>query len=230
MSIVHRSLLLTLGLLACQPERGQGPDPALDQAVPGPIVTAHALTVPHPWVGKVVQLMTWAPAPNDLQVCVDTPGNDAVSGKDLQLDRCNPVAKQLFRIIRITPSSSQPRADLVAFQSMTNGSLCLDFEGGTTNGGERLQLFPCHNGANQSFALPWPKQYGPLSYYIYSGVSTDGLGHPVYRTRLDKGPRAWWIPMQVKNLGPLGDTPEGQFATRWYLLENGLALQGSWSP
>jgi hypothetical protein len=234
--ICRRSTCLwlpTLALLACQPERGNAPEPIADsqtEATPG--LTANSLTVPHPWVGKIVQLQAWSPF--DRQICVDIPNNDAVSGKDLLLDLCNPVNKQLFRTIRITPTSAQPRADLVAFQSMSNPSLCLDFEGGTANGGERLQLFPCHNGSNQAFALPWPNPFGAISNHIFSGVSApDASGRSTYATRLEKAsPRAWWIPVQARNVFPLPDNPEGQMPTRWHLLDfaSHLPLQGSYDP
>ena len=51
-------------------------------------------------------------------------------------------------------------APVVVFKSVLNPNLCLDVRGGTANGGEHLQLFNCHYGANQRFAVPFATPYG----------------------------------------------------------------------
>jgi hypothetical protein len=74
------------------------------------------------------------------------------------------------------------RADptMVRLRSAYNPSVCVDVAGGTSNGGEVMQLFTCHMGWNQRFHLPKPASArasatGPiLSKHSGYGMAIEG--------------------------------------------------------
>ena len=162
------STLVALGALAaCAPE-STGPEPTeaigsttnLTLQPPGPIFFTH------PWVGRQVKIRDWTGDQYDR--CL-SPEALPASNVRLNVELCYPTgqdALQWFTVIGVT-NPPGPIVGLdqirVSLQSAYNPVYCVDVAGGTANGGEALQLYPCHYGNNQRFHLPLPTTATGLS-------------------------------------------------------------------
>jgi hypothetical protein len=132
------------------------------------------------WNGRKVFIRNWQDNGTAHGLCLDIPGSNAFSGQDVNRYACQfgiLATNQQF-VVQIeswlptsTPGFSIPVAII---KSVLNPSLCLDMRGGTAYGGEHLQVYTCHSGANQRFALPIASPFGsghPVAGTICTKVS-----------------------------------------------------------
>jgi hypothetical protein len=108
------------------------------------------------WNGRVVSLMSMRTNTSNQAVCMDIPWGVAFSGQDVNYFPCHFGPAQQFVL---TAWDAPNGGSWVMIRPVSSNAVCFDMRGGTTNGGERLQLFNCkpQNGAgsgNQTFKLP----------------------------------------------------------------------------
>ena len=111
----------------------------------------------HPWSGRVVRIRDYTGDVYDR--CL---GPDAIPATNVRMSAqlCWPRgldSLQMFTIVG-TGNSRLPMVDpsRVALRSVYRPTYCVDVEWGTANGGELIQMYPCHYGANQLFHVPMP--------------------------------------------------------------------------
>lgn len=112
----------------------------------------------HPWVGQKVQIRDYNG--DAYRRCI---GPDAAPAANVGLSAQFCISSttdstQLFMVVGFTSPLPLPSSDpsRVALRSVLDSRYCVDVETGTANGGERMQLYPCHYGVNQQFHLPVP--------------------------------------------------------------------------
>jgi hypothetical protein len=111
----------------------------------------------HPWAGRQVRFRDFSGDSYDR--CL---GADALPAANVTVSAqlCYPSgydALQWFKVIGFSNGTlTQTDATRVSLQSVYDPNYCIDVMWGTANGGERIQLYPCHYGANQQFHIPLP--------------------------------------------------------------------------
>jgi hypothetical protein len=162
LSPVLSALVVLGGLSACVSDSTQ-PNPdaaeavAVTEAAPASLtfLPPPVLWLSNPWAGKQVKIRDWTGDQYDRCLGpVALPG----TGVRLQAQLCYPAsldALQWFTVVGFNSFSSTDRLR-VALRSVYNPAYCVDVAAGTANGGEALQFYPCHYGANQLFHLPLP--------------------------------------------------------------------------
>ncbi len=91
--------------------------------------------------------------------CLDVPNGDYSGGNGVNLFPCHLGANQKW-IIRSNSytAGNWPDRDEYTVSPVGNPNLCLDILGGTTHGGEALQIYPCApfptSSDNQRFSFP----------------------------------------------------------------------------
>jgi Ricin-type beta-trefoil lectin domain len=176
------SLRAALGvalLLAACDQQPTEPPPAVSEAIR--LTPPASQTVPHPFVGQVVNLVLLGI--DEVTQCLDVAGGLANAGDDVQVYPCHNGLNQQWRIEAAPLSVGslehhdlrilRTRRDLVMLRSMKNPNMCLDVRAATTNGGEQMQVFDCHGQRNQAFQLPQPVagSQSPTSGYIKTELS-----------------------------------------------------------
>ena len=129
----------------------------------------------HPWVGRVIRIESvhsryYTPQPECLEVA-----GLPVTNQDIDHLPCDYGANQRFIVTAASDYPGRNPAGLVHLRSIQNPSMCVDVRAGTANGGERLQLFPCHWGPNQTFRLPTPTAGWVTMGYIRTENSGFGM-------------------------------------------------------
>ena len=135
--------------------------------------------VPHPFVGKVVNVVLISPDPGFW--CLDVAGGLAQPSDLVQVFPCHNGLNQQWRIDAAPISTGsleghdlrilRQRKDLVMLRSMKNPSVCLDVANATANGNEYLVVFNCHGERNQAFSLPRPGGSNFTTGYIKTELS-----------------------------------------------------------
>lgn len=154
------SIVAAVGLAAaCDHKKPTEPD-TTDEEVVRENVIGQPIPVfinqSHPWAGRVVRIRDYTGDAYDR--CL---GPDAIPATNVRMSAqlCWPRgldSLQLFTIVGW--NSSLPMVDpaRVALRSVYRPDFCVDVEWGTATGGELIQMYPCHSGANQLFHLPTP--------------------------------------------------------------------------
>ena len=165
LSPVLSALVVLGGLSACVSDSTQ-PNPAEEAvtAAEADVAPADLILRPppvvflsNPWAGKQVKIRDWTGDQYDR--CL---GPTALPGTGvrLQAQLCYPSSLdtlQWFTVVGFSNSLPASTDRLrVALRSVYNPAYCVDVAAGTANGGEALQFYPCHYGANQLFHLPLP--------------------------------------------------------------------------
>ena len=119
---------------------------------PAPIIIGQA----HPWAGRTVRIRDYTGDVYDR--CL---GPDALPGTNVRMSAqlCWPRgldSLQMFTIVGFASPLPMVDGSRVALRSTYNPNFCIDVEWGTANGGELIQMYPCHYGSNQLFHLPQP--------------------------------------------------------------------------
>jgi hypothetical protein len=145
---------LTASLTACTRDVTE---PAVDRhAAPGTKSASLFSGSSFVWAGSIVAIESRQLNSAGQTVCLDIPFGNAYSGQNVNYYPCHYGPSQQFRIsgwdagygmswVTITPAS--------------NPNVCFDIRGGTTFGGEHLQLFTCKalggaSAQNQIFLIP----------------------------------------------------------------------------
>jgi hypothetical protein len=109
------------------------------------------------WNGRVVAFMNLRPNSANQAVCLDIPWGVASVNQDVNYFPCHFDRAQQFVL---TAWDADTLGNVwVMIRPVNGSSVCLDMRGGTTNGGEHLQLFTCKTpnsvgSGNQTFKLP----------------------------------------------------------------------------
>jgi hypothetical protein len=159
---VLSTLVLALGGLAACEHGSTDPDRTEEASVHADVLQPLPLPQPiplnHPWIGRQVRIRDFTGDHYDR--CL---GADALPAANVHLSAqlCLPTGLdtlQWFTVIGVVNTGFPiPRdAMAVGLQSIYNPGFCADVEWGTANGGELIQLYPCHGGTNQRFHLPLP--------------------------------------------------------------------------
>jgi hypothetical protein len=118
------------------------------------------------WNGRKIFIKSWQGDSNGYPLCLDIPFGIVFNGQDVNSYPCQfgVLATNQQFVVQIEswiptsiPGFSVP---VVVIKSVLSQTLCLDMRGGTANGAEHLQLFTCHSGSNQRFAIPIASPYG----------------------------------------------------------------------
>jgi hypothetical protein len=139
-----------------KPAEVEAPEAEMVEGNLMPELTPIFINQSHPWAGEKVEIRDYNG--DAYRRCIGPDGPPAAN-VGLSAQFCISSLRdstQLFTVVGF--SSGLPTSDpsRVALRSVLDSRYCVDVETGTANGGERMQLYPCHYGANQLFHLPMP--------------------------------------------------------------------------
>lgn len=156
--------------------------------------------------------------------CLDVEGSPA-TGVNVNTFTCHGGSNQLFHVFAnggafettMTPGTVALGSRIVA----SGSALCLDLRGGTANGGERLQLFPCGGGSNQAFSIKGGPvaigsamvgEFGDADHVVEIGRG-GGFGPfrlgPGERATFDMTPNLSWLSWDPTTSGDILDPDRG---------------------
>lgn len=133
--------------------------------------------IPPPFVDKLVG-KTLHIVSSHTQKCLEVPNGNFTSGQNLEMRTCDGSARQKF-VIEVIPPLPGRNTSGHLLKPLGQPTLCADIEWGTSNGGERIQLFDCHFGDNQAFRFAGPNdiiraRYTSLVLDVVGGLTSDG--------------------------------------------------------
>lgn len=104
--------------------------------------------------------------------CLNVVGGPAINSS-VNTATCTGATNQRFHVYAnggAFETTMTPGLAAIGSRVVADGSaLCLDLRGGTANGGEMLQLFNCHGGANQALSI----KGGPVAITTVTGSFGD---------------------------------------------------------